>query len=760
MESPLHEVLNEARCSQPFDVLGVHPIRAGGGWIVRAWLPWARDPRVRRAGMNDTAMVAVGEGLFEASFPDDDGIFTYRLVADDPTGRTVVFEDPYRFPPLLDEARIARYLEGAEVRVHELLGAHPCTVDGVSGTRFAVWAPHALAVSVVGSHNGWDPRLHPMRPRGATGTWELFLPELAPGTLYKYYVTPARGPGRIKADPVGFRMELRPATASVVTAPDTFEWTDGDWFAGRDVVAEGGTPISIYEVHLGSWRRTGSQGWLGYRELGETLLPYVRDLGFTHVELLPVMEHPLDESWGYQAVGYFAPTSRYGAPDDLRAFVDRAHELGLGVILDWVPAHFPTDAHGLGRFDGTSLYEHPDPRRGYHPDWGTYVFDVGRPEVRSFLISSAIYWMESFHIDGLRVDAVASMLYLDYSREEGQWLPNPEGGHENHDAVAFFRALNDAVHAEVPGALMIAEESTSWPRVSHGTDVDGLGFDQKWNMGWMHDTLEYFSADPLFRGGLHERLTFALMYAFSERFVLPFSHDEVVHGKKSILGRMPGSYDERFAQLRVLLAYQWLQPGKKLIFMGTEFGQWNEWNVGSGLDWTLLDFPAHRGVSSWVRALNRAYRDRPALHRLDFHPAGFEWLDCDDRDHSVVSWLRWDDDWQDFVLVVANLTPVDRPQWSVPAPFAGRYGLVLDSDAEAFGGAGRMPLDGVTAVAEPLSGRPHRISVDLPGLSIRAFEWGGENPAGSASRDRTQGAEIPTGDSASPPAPNASPRRR
>ena len=673
-------------------------------------------------------MVAVADGLFEAVFPDAEGPFGYRLAADDPTGRTVEFEDPYRFPPLLDESRIARYLAGSETRIHEILGAHPCAVDGVAGTRFAVWAPHARAVSVVGSHNAWNSRLHPMRPRGATGVWELFLPAVSPGTLYKYYITPSRGPGQVKADPIGFKMELRPATASVVAEPDRFSWSDQSWVEARGPAAEGVTPMSVYEVHLGSWRRTGSQGWLGYRELAESLLPYVKDLGFTHVELLPVMEHPLDESWGYQAVGYFAPTSRYGAPDDLRAFVDRAHALGIGVILDWVPAHFPTDAHGLGRFDGTSLYEHPDPRRGYHPDWGTYVFDVGRPEVRAFLISSAIYWFESFHIDGLRVDAVASMLYLDYSRDEGQWLPNEEGGHENHDAVAFFRALNDAVHEAVPGALMVAEESTSWPRVSHGTDVEGLGFDQKWNMGWMHDTLDFFSADPLFRKGLHERLTFGLMYMFSERFVLPFSHDEVVHGKKSILGRMPGTYDERFAHLRLLLGYQWTQPGKKLLFMGTEFGQWKEWDVGSSLDWTLLDYPAHRGVSTWVGALNRLYREIPALHRMDFRDQGFEWLDCEDRERSVMSWLRWDADWSDFVVVVANFTPVDRPGSVVPAPFPGRYRMILDSDAEEFGGSGRLPLDTLDTVAEPASARDQRLSVDLPGLTLRVFRRVGDLP--------------------------------
>jgi 1,4-alpha-glucan branching enzyme len=521
-------------------------------------------------------------------------------------------------------------------------------------------------------------------------------------------------------------MELRPATASVVAPPSAFAWTDEDWMASRSGVREGRSPMSVYEVHLGSWRAAEDQAWPGYRDLAETLLPYVKDLGFTHVELMPVMEHPLDESWGYQTVGYFAPTSRYGAGDDLRAFVDRAHEIGLGVIFDWVPAHFHTDAHALGRFDGTALYEHPDPRRGFHPDWGTYVFDLGKPEVRAFLISSALHWIESFHADGLRVDAVASMLYLDYSRADGEWLPNAQGGRENHDAVEFLRTLNDTVHTAVPDAVMIAEESTAWPRVSHRTEEGGLGFDQKWNMGWMHDTLDYLSADPLFRKGLHERLTFGLMYAFSERFVLPFSHDEVVHGKKSLLGRMPGAYDEQFAHLRLLLGYQWTHPGKKLLFMGGEFGQWTEWNVGGELDWTLLEHSSHRGIQAWVRALNASYQAHPALHRLDFGADGFEWLDCEDRDRSVVSWLRWDEGWKDFVLVLANFTPIDRPDFAVPVPRGGRYRVVLDSDDAAYGGGSGSAPGEVRARPEPLLGRDHHIVVDLPGLTLRVYRCSDE----------------------------------
>ncbi|NNF39256.1 MAG: 1,4-alpha-glucan branching protein GlgB, partial [Gemmatimonadetes bacterium] len=707
MDQELADALPQACCPRPFDILGQHPAQDEAGWLVRAWLPWAGDPRVVREGRADVPMEAVAPGLFEARVADADGAFVYRLRAEDPTGRTVTWDDPYRFTPVLDEARIRAFLEGGEPRVQEVLGAHPCELEGVQGTRFAVWAPHARGVSVVGSHNGWDATLHPMRPRGATGVWELFLPAVRPGTLYKYHIATAPSGAHVKADPVGFQMELRPATASVVAAPSRFRWTDDGWMEGRATAREGSEPMSVYEVHLGSWKRTGSKGWLGYRELANSLLPYVKKLGFTHVELLPVMEHPLDESWGYQTVGYFAPTTRYGEPDDLRAFVDQAHALGLGVILDWVPAHFPTDAHGLGRFDGTSLYEHPDPRKGYHPDWGTYVFDVSRPEVRAFLVSSALHWLESYHADGLRVDAVASMLYLDYSRPEGEWLPNAEGGNENWDAVGFFRELNERLHEAVPGAVVIAEESTAWPRVTHAVADGGLGFDQKWNMGWMHDTLDYMSTDPLFRKGLHERLTFGLMYAFSERFVLPFSHDEVVHGKYSLLGRMPGEYEARFEQLRVLLGYQWTQPGKKLLFMGAEIGQWNEWNVGDSLDWQLLDFPAHRGVRDWVTALNALYVEEPALHRRDFHPDGFEWLDPDDAERSMLSWVRRDPDSGSSVVVVANFTPVDRPGFAVAAPLGGRYCCILDSDAGEYGGLGRFAPVDVDTEDEPLHGREH-----------------------------------------------------
>ncbi|HSR41283.1 MAG TPA: 1,4-alpha-glucan branching protein GlgB, partial [Longimicrobiales bacterium] len=495
------------------------------------------------------------------------------------------------------------------------------------------------------------------------------------------------------------------------------------------------SPISIYEVHLGSWRRRpeeareeGDPGWLGYRELAEELLPYVRDLGFTHVELLPVMEHPLDESWGYQPLGFFAPTSRYGSPDDFRHFVDRAHQLGLGVLVDWVPGHFPRDAHGLIRFDGTPLYEHPDPRQAEHPDWGTLTFDFGKPAVRSFLISSALHWLEDFHVDGLRVDAVASMLYLDYSRPDGAWVPNPEGGRENLDAVAFLKEVNDVVHEEVPGALMVAEESTAWPRVSHGTDRGGLGFDQKWNMGWMNDTLDLMETDPLHRKGRYDRLTFSLMYAFSERFVLPLSHDEVVHGKASLLSKMPGPDEEMFANLRLLLAYLWSHPGKKLLFMGAELAQRREWSEHRELDWELEEYEAHAGVRRLVRELNRLYRDEEALHALDFHPDGFDWIDCHDPARTTLSFLRWAPEWEDFVVVAANFTPVERDPFRLAVPFEGRYRVVLNTDAADYGTSGTSVPKEVHSRPEALHAREHVVELPLPGLSVLWLKRVGGRP--------------------------------
>jgi 1,4-alpha-glucan branching enzyme len=712
--------LEEGRCRLPFDVLGLHPAEPRG-WLVRAFIPWARSVAVLRRGVKAKPMERVaGSGLFQVAFPRVAKPFPYRLAVEDPTGRVWDVDDPYRFGPTLDERRVHAYLGGRERRVYEVLGASPVRHEGVRGTRFAVWAPHAEAVNLTGDMNHWDGRCHPMRPRGATGVWELFVPGVGAGTRYKYEVVAPGGAKSDRADPCGRAAELRPATASEVWDARRYRWGDAEWMARRSGWVADRAPVSTYEVHLGSWRRhtrEGHPGWLTYRQMADELLPYVKDLGFTHLELLPVLEHPLDQSWGYQPLGFFAPTSRYGAPDDLRHFVDRAHQLGLGVFLDWVPGHFPTDGHGLVRFDGTPLYEHPDPQQARHPDWGTLVFDFGKPAVRSFLTSSAIHWLEDFHLDGLRVDAVASMLYLDYSRPEGAWSPNRFGGRENLDALQFLRELNDAVHREAPGALMIAEESTAWPQVSHGTDLGGVGFDQKWNMGWMHDTLEVMISDPIHRSHKYDRLTFPILYAFTERFVLPLSHDEVVHGKGSLVGKMPGSHEQKLANLRLLYAYMWTQPGKKLLFMGGELAQWSEWNVDAELDWALEAWENHRGVRLLVQDLNRLYRSEPALHAQDHRPEGFEWLDCNDAPSSVLSYLRWAPDWQDVVLVAANFTPVHRYDFRLAVPWPGRYRVLLNSDAPVYGGSGVVVPPVLDARPGALHGREQHLELPLPGLS-------------------------------------------
>jgi 1,4-alpha-glucan branching enzyme len=597
--------------------------------------------------------------------------------------------------------------------------------DGVAGTLFSVWAPHASTVAVTGSFNRWSATGHAMVPRAASGVWEAFVPGASAGDLYKYRITSALTTEPIlKADPCGRAMQLRPSNASVIASPSTYMWTDGDWLAARAQRQSTGQPLSFYEVHLGSWRREagakareGRPGWLTYRELADVLIPYVADLGFTHIELLPITEHPYDRSWGYQTVGYFAPTARHGDADGLRYFVDRAHAAGIGVVLDWVPAHFPRDPHGLGHFDGSHLYEHADPRKGVHPDWGTYIFNYARPEVVAFLVSSALYWIEEFHMDGLRLDAVASMLYLDYSRDEGAWVPNEHGGRENMEATRFLRTLTDTVRGEHPGVLVTAEESTAWPGVTHGADRGGLGFDLKWNMGWMHDTLEVMQADPLFRGGLYQKLTFGITYVFTERFQLAFSHDEVVHLKGSMLRKMPGSVLDKFANLRLLYAYMWTYPGKKLLFMGSEFGAWHEWDDEGELDWALLNEPMHAGLRAWIAALNAAYAEEPALHEMDTSREGFEWIDCHDQARTTLAYLRWSRDWKDHVVVVCNFTPVAWEGYRLAVPFGGRYEVRLDSGAAGFGGAGALASEFFDTVAEPHLGRDQYIELTLPPLT-------------------------------------------
>jgi 1,4-alpha-glucan branching enzyme len=705
------ERLLEGRLHDPRRVLGVKTA-AGGDVVVRVLLPNALRVRLQEPPVELTRLA--GTPLFEWVGPRDGVTTPLRFSFESADGRWHDRYDPYSFPLEIDDADLARFASGAHIHAHKFLGAHERTIAGVHGVRFAVWAPNAERVSVVGTFNHWDGRFHPMSVRGSTGVWELFVPEVGLGELYKYEIfTRETSELKLKTDPYGASFERRPATASITTRPSTFEWDDARWLqerSRRDWLRE---PMSIYEVHLGSWRRNAAGNFLGYAEIAAELGAYVKDLGFTHVELLPITEHPFDDSWGYQCTGYFAPTSRHGSPDDLRALVAELHRQGIGVLLDWVPGHFPKDDHALARFDGTALYEYADWQKGEHPDWNTLVFNYSRNEVQSFLLSSAICWLEDFHFDGLRVDAVASMLYLDYSRQPHQWSPNQHGGNENLEAVAFLKRFNETTHVTCPGTVTIAEESTAWPQVSRPTYSGGLGFTFKWNMGWMHDTLSYFVKDPVHRRFHHNLLTFGPVYAFSENFVLPLSHDEVVHGKRSLLDKMPGDDWQRFANLRLLFTFQWTYPGKKLLFMGGEFGQPREWSHHGSLPWHTADEPRHGGVRALLRDLNRLYRNTPALHRLDHDGSGFQWLSWQDETQSVLSYLRKDGD--EHAIVVLNLTPVPRHGYRVGTPKAGRYREVLNSDSRFYGGS---DVGNGIADAEPKSwmGQPNSIVITLPPL--------------------------------------------
>jgi len=697
----------------PFSVLGPHEV--GGRMIVRAYVPGARSVEV--VGRDGAPIATLARrhdgGFFEGLLPQR----TRYLLRAANDGGSWTIDDPYAYGPVLGPMDDWLLGEGTHVRLYDRLGAHVIVHEGVSGVHFAVWAPNASRVSVVGDFNAWDGRMHTMRRRVDTGVWEIFVPGIGEGAIYKYEVL---GPNRellpLKADPVGFAAEMRPSTASVVCDTTRFTWTDGEWMAARAQRNLRRTAMAIYEVHLGSWQRGEGNAWLTYDELAERLIPYAAGMGFTHLELMPVNEHPLDESWGYQPIGLFAPTRRFGEPAAFARFVDRAHAAGLGVIVDWVPAHFPTDPHGLAHFDGTALYEHLDPRQGFHPDWNTAVFQFGRHEVDNYLMASALYWLDRYHIDGLRVDAVASMLYLDYSRKDGEWVPNRYGGNENLEAIAFLRRLNTTVYAEHPGAVTIAEESTAWPAVSHPVDGGGLGFGFKWNMGWMNDTLDYLGRDPIHRRWHHDRVTFGLVYAFSENFVLPLSHDEVVHGKRSLLGRMPGDGWQQFATLRAALAMMWAYPGKKLLFMGQEFAQGQEWNSSQSLDWHLLDHPWHRGVQALVRDCNHAYRHLPALHERDCEGQGFQWIVVDDRDNSVFAWLRHGADAGRTLAMVANFTPVPRERYRIGLPRGGRWREALNSDAGVYGGSNCGNAGGVIATARPQHGFDFSAELTLPPL--------------------------------------------
>lgn len=640
----------------------------------------------------------------------------YQVNWQDINGHLHTHYDPYSFcTPLISNFDLHLFAEGQHFQAYQFLGAHVCTVDGIEGVRFAVWAPNAERVSVVGDFNQWDGRMHCMRVREGCGVWELFIPNLSAGCLYKYELRHREtGTVFLKSDPYGQAFEQRPNTANLVTAPSQHDWQDAHWLAQRAETAWLQQPLSIYEVHLGSWRRTADNEFLNYRELAAQLVPYVKRLGFTHIELLPITEHPLDASWGYQTVGFFAPTSRHGTPNDFRYFIDYCHQHDIGVLLDWVPSHFPKDSHGLACFDGTALYEYADPRQGEHRDWGTLIFNYGRNEVRSFLLSSALYWLQEFHLDGLRVDAVASMLYLDYSRQAGEWVPNRYGSNENLEAIEFLRQLNTITHAECSGSLMIAEESTSWPQVTRPTWLGGLGFSMKWNMGWMHDTLEYMSKDPVFRAYHHQHLTFGMLYAFSENFVLPFSHDEVVHGKRSLLDKMSGDSWQRFANLRLLLTYQWTYPGKKLLFMGGEFAHGLEWSEAVSLDWNLLKLPNHNGVQLLIKDLNLLYQQNNALHQHEFEASGFSWIDCHDAEQSVISYCRHSDD--DELIVLLNFTPVPRHGYRVGVLHPGLYREAFNSDAHYYGGSN---VGNPELVSEELAwmGQQYSINVTLPPLA-------------------------------------------
>jgi 1,4-alpha-glucan branching enzyme len=709
----VYAALMSGHHGDPFSVLGVH--QAGGSRIVRTLQPHAeRVEIIDNEGMALAEMERVHpDGLFAALMPPR--LRHYRLRVTTTVGDTVDIEDPYRFPTTLGDMDLYLFGEGSDKQIYAKLGAQVRTVLGINGTRFAVWAPNAARVSVIGDFNDWDGRRHAMRLHPANGLWEIFVPGVGSGEKYKFELIDRNGhllP--LKNDPFGHYHEPAPGNASIVFA-SRYQWSDFEWMQRRSAGPALDRPISIYEVHLGSWRRRPEDGnrYLSYRELADELVAYVKDMGFTHIELLPVSEHPFDGSWGYQPIGMYAPTHRFGNPDDFRYFVDRCHAAGIGVILDWVPAHFPRDEHGLRRFDGTALYEHADPRKGEHADWGTLIFNFGRREVINYLIGSALYWIDEFHIDALRVDAVASMLYLDYSRKDGEWVPNEFGGNENLEAVAFLKRLNTELHAH--GATSYAEESTAWPGVSRPVDQGGLGFTFKWNMGWMNDTLSYMSENPVHRKHHHDKMTFGLVYAFNENFVLPLSHDEVVHGKRSLLGRMPGDEWQRLANLRAYLAGMYAHPGKKLLFMGSELAPYDEWNHDRSLDWHLLQHAPHRGVQALVRELNALYRGTPALYEIDFNDAGFEWISWDDRDNSVFSWLRRGTS-GDFVICVSNMTPVVRHDFRIGVPAGGRYRELLNTDDGRFGGSGVLNGE-VEAVRTGMHGRDFSISLTLPPLA-------------------------------------------
>lgn len=719
--------------SDSFSILGPHLVE-GKHLFIRAFLPNAQQVQVIE--MASRRLIGKlhalnSQGFFERAFPITTPT-TYRLRVTWADGSESIAHDPYQFAPLLTDLDLWLFNEGTHLRPYEMLGAEPLQIEGVAGTRFSVWAPNASRVSVVGNFNFWDGRRHPMRLRAPSGVWELFLPDVACGALYKFEIRSREGqllPAR--ADPYARRSELRPATASIVADLPPRVAGASQWREANSLKA----PMSIYEVHLGSWRRKlvkaidrGTDAehgqWLNWDELAETLIPYAQQMDFTHLELLPIQEHPFDGSWGYQPIGLYSPTSRFGDPEGLTRFISACHARDLGVLLDWVPAHFPNDVHGLAQFDGTPLYEYADPREGFHRDWNTLIYNFARPQVRSFLQGNSLYWLERFGVDGLRVDAVSSMLYRDYSREPGEWIPNQEGGRENYEAIALLKRINEIIGTERPEAMTAAEESTSYPAVSRPTYAGGLGFHYKWNMGWMHDTLSYMARDPIYRKHHHNEMTFGMAYAYSENFILPISHDEVVHGKGSLIGKMPGDHWQKFANLRAYLGFMFTHPGKKLLFMGCEFGQWKEWNHDQSLDWHLLAEPSHEGVRCLVRDLNQLYRGTAALHELDFEPRGFEWIDANDAEQSILSYLRRGHAQQSLCVVVCNFTPMTHRAYRTGVPQAGLYRERLNTDSAYYGGSNvGTPLAQTLAEEMPWQGQPYSVLISLPPLATLVLEW-------------------------------------
>ena len=711
----------------PFSVLGMHDTTEGDqeSLEVRAFLPEAREAWVINETTNNAYPMEKAEesGFYLLRLPDEK-MFSYRIQIKTLEGALADFRDPYSFGQYLTDFDLHLMGEGNHYKKYEKLGAHPVSIDGVSGVHFAVWAPNARSVSVIGDFNRWDNRRHPMRLLVGSGIWEIFVPGLGEGELYKFDIRSRyKNYHAVKSDPYGFYFEVRPKSASIVHDISKYEWEDAKWMELRQKRNWFESPVATYEAHLGSWMRCAEEDrFLTYRELADVLISYVKCMGYTHIELLPVSEHPLDASWGYQTIGYFAPTSRFGTPEDFMFFVDKCHQNGVGVILDWVPAHFPKDAHGLAFFDGTCLYEHLDKRMGEHRDWGTLVFNYGRKEVANFLLSNALFWLEKYHIDGLRVDAVASMIYLDYSRKPGEWIPNQFGGHENLEAIEFIKKFNVITHQYFPGVLTIAEESTAWPSVSKPVYLGGLGFDMKWNMGWMNDMLVYISKDPVHRRFHHNNLTFGLIYAFTENFILVLSHDEVVHGKKSMLNKMPGDVWRKFANLRLFYGFMYGHPGKKLFFMGGEFGQWDEWKFDQGLDWHLLDEERHRELQKFVCDLNAAYVSEPSLYQVDFAPAGFEWIDFRDTDNSVISFIRRAKDRDDYIVVVCNFTPVPRMGYRVGVPEKCFYREIMNSDSEQYGGSNLGNMGGVESEDVPWHGKKCSLRIVIPPLGVVFFK--------------------------------------